>query len=80
MTKKRIIAIVALALIGVLYLVTLVLAFIDSPLARSVLMSALFCTIVLPAILYGYLVFSERFGNKEQQSGDWGQKDDSGEP
>lgn len=73
MTRKRVLAIIALALIGVLYLVTLVLAFIDSPLARSFLMAALFCTIVLPAILYGYLVFSERFGNK-------GQGDDSGEP
>lgn len=73
MTRKRVLAIIALVLIGVLYLVTLVLAFIDSPLARSFLMSALFCTIVLPAILYGYLVFSERFGNK-------GQEDDLGEP
>lgn len=73
MTRKRVLAIIALILIGILYLATLVLAFIDSPLARSFLMAALFCTIVLPAILYGYLVFSERFGNK-------GQEDDLGEP
>lgn len=73
MTRKRVLAIIALILIGILYPATLVLAFIDSPLARSFLMAALFCTIVLPAILYGYLVFSERFGNK-------GQEDDLGEP
>ena len=44
MPGKRIMAIAALVLIGVLYLATLVLSFIDSPLARSFLMAALFCT------------------------------------
>lgn len=70
MTKKRILAIVALILISILYLAAFVLAFINSPLARSLLMAALFCTIVLPAVLYGYLVFTERFGNKKDESGE----------
>ena len=56
MPGKRIMAIAALVLIGVLYLATLVLSFIDSPLARSFLMAALFCTIVVPAVIYGYMM------------------------
>ena len=56
MTKKRIGAIVALGLIGVLYAAAIVLAFLDSPLARSCLMAALFCTIVVPAVIYGYMM------------------------
>lgn len=70
MTKKRIIAIIVLILIGILYLATLILAFIDSPLARSFLMTALFCTIVLPAILYGYLIVSQRFNNTHKEDYD----------
>lgn len=56
MTIKRIGAILALGLIGVLYAATIVLAFLDSPLARSCLMAALFCTIVVPAVIYGYMM------------------------
>lgn len=60
MTKKRIAAIGALILIGLLYLAALILAFIDSPFARSCLMAALFCTIVVPAVVYGYVVLLGR--------------------
>ncbi|MCI8889256.1 MAG: hypothetical protein HFG70_14405 [Hungatella sp.] len=60
MTKRRIAALAVLIFIGCLYLTTLILALIDSPLARDCLMAALFCTIVLPAVLYGYLVFIGR--------------------
>lgn len=74
MTKKRIAAIAALILIAALYLVSLVLAFIDSPFARSCLMAALFSTIVVPAVVYGYLVLmghgkdSGRKENTDDQS------------
>ena len=56
MTKKRIVAIMALFAIGLLYLATLILAFLDSPLARNCLMAALFCTIVIPAMIYAYMM------------------------
>lgn len=72
MNKKRIAAIGALIVIGILYLATLILALIDSPVARSCLMAALFCTIVVPAVLYGYLVFMGRRGHEtepEEQEG-----------
>lgn len=68
MTKKRIAAIAALIFIGLLYLASLVLAFIDSPFARSCLMAALFCTIVVPAAVYGYVMLLERMrGDKPQE-------------
>ena len=66
MNKKRIAAVIALVFIGLLYLASLVLAFIDSPIARSCLMTALFCTIVVPAILYGYLTFMGYLSDKKQ--------------
>ena len=56
MTKKRIAAILALCLMGLLYLAALILAIVDTALARSCLMAALFCTIVLPAMAYAYLM------------------------
>ena len=80
MTKKRIAAIIALCLIGLLYLAALILAFVDTALARSCLMAALFCTIVLPAMAYAYLMildgtdcifslFSSKYGLKKHNFG-----------
>lgn len=59
MNKKRITAIVVLVLIALLYVATIIFAIIDSPFARSCLMAALFCTIVLPVIAYVYLKLIE---------------------
>lgn len=69
MNKKRIAALIALIFIGLLYLTTLILAFIDSPFSRSCLMAALFSTIVVPAVLYGYLTLTGHFSNggREQE-------------
>ncbi len=74
MTKKRIAAIAALILIGLLYLAALTLAFVDSPFARSCLMAALFCTIVVPAAVYGYIVLLERM--KRDKSDEEDQKEE----
>ncbi len=60
MTPRRILAIVALVLIACLYAATIVFALIDSPFARSCLMAALFCTIVVPAVIYGFLVITRQ--------------------
>jgi len=59
MNKKRVTAIVVLVLIALLYVATIIFAIIDSPFARSCLMAALFCTIVLPVIAYVYLKLIE---------------------
>ena len=67
MTKKRIAAILALCVIGFLYLATIILAFLDSPLARSCLMAALFCTIVVPAVIYAYMIILTTIRYKRQK-------------
>lgn len=66
MNKKRIGAIAALLLIAGLYLAALVLAFMDSPFARSCLMAALFCTIVVPVVLYAYLMLIRFLQSRDQ--------------
>lgn len=71
MNKKRIGAVIALFFIAGLYLAALVLAFTDSPFARSCLMAALFCTIVVPAILYAYLILI-RFLKPKNRNGTQG--------
>lgn len=56
MKHKRQLAIAAVVLILLLYASTIVFALIDSPLAQNFLLASLFCTIVVPAVLYGYYV------------------------
>lgn len=68
MTPRRILAIAALILIACLYAATIVFALIDSPFARSCLMAALFCTIVVPAVIYGFLVITRQFNGSGNDS------------
>lgn len=56
MNKKRILAICGLLLIAGLYIATIIFALIDSPAANNFLMASLFCTIVFPAVIYGYIL------------------------
>ena len=70
MTPRRILAIVALVLIACLYAATIVFALIDSPFAKSCLMAALFCTIVAPAVIYGFLVITRQISGNEKDSKD----------
>lgn len=55
MNKKRIAAIIMLVLITLLYIASLIFALIDSPLAKSCLMAAMFFTIVVPVVAYVYM-------------------------
>lgn len=64
MNKKRIGAIIALALIAGLYLATLILTFMDSPFAKSCLMAAIFCTIVVPVVAYAFLLVTRQIQDK----------------
>ncbi len=56
MNKKRIAAIIALLLIAGLYAATAICALLDSPLAKSCLAAALFCTISGPVTIYAYMM------------------------
>lgn len=64
MKKKRIGAICILSLIALLYMATIIFALIDSPFAKSCLMAALFCTIVLPVLAYVYIRLIQYLKNR----------------
>lgn len=65
MKYKRQLALGAVILLLLLYASTVVFALIDSPLAQNLLMASLFCTVVLPAILYGYYVMVKYMKQKK---------------
>lgn len=54
---RRILALLAVLLILSLYVLSIVFALMDSPAAQSLLLAALFTTVVVPAVLYGYMVY-----------------------
>lgn len=65
MNIRRILALAGVFLILLLYGASLVLGIIGSPKALDLLLAALFCTMVVPAMIYGCGVLlknSGRFG------------------
>lgn len=66
--KRRIFATAALVLIALLYIATLVFAFLDHPLAKNCLIASLFCTIVVPVFIYVYIGITRYFSNKAKDS------------
>ena len=57
MNLKRVLAIIGIILLVGLYASTLVLALIGSPFSRQCLMAAIYCTIILPILIYAYTRF-----------------------
>lgn len=70
MSKKRIAAIIGLAAIAVMYAATIVFALIGSPFTRSCLMASLFCTIVIPVMIYGYLMLFHMMNRRNNDDQD----------
>ena len=56
MKYKRILSMAVVIILLLLYASTVLFALMDSPMAESLLLASLFCTVVLPAVLYGYAV------------------------
>ena len=69
MNHKRGLALFAALLLLLLYAASIVFAVIGSPLAQSLLMASLFCTIVVPAVLYGYMVLLRSMQNRKTDAG-----------
>ncbi|MCI7262877.1 MAG: hypothetical protein SPF91_05145 [Clostridium sp.] len=67
MKQKRILALFAALLLVLLYAASIVFALIGSPFTQSLLMASLFCTIVIPAVLYGYLVVIRAMQHKNEE-------------
>lgn len=56
--SKRIMALIGAILLVLLYVSTLIFAFIDSVVSQKLLMAAIATTILLPVLLYIYSLFS----------------------
>ena len=56
--SKRIMALIGAILLVLLYVSTLIFAFIDSVVSQKLLMAAIAATILLPVLLYIYSLFS----------------------
>ena len=56
--SKRIMALIGAILLVLLYVSTLIFAFIDSVVSQKLLMAAIVATILLPVLLYIYTLFS----------------------
>ena len=54
---KRILALIGAILLVLLYLSTLIFALIDSPRANDLLAASVAATILVPVLLYGFLLF-----------------------
>ena len=56
MKHRRLLALGAAIFLLLLYASSILFALMGSPIAQSLLIASLFCTIVVPAVIYGYLV------------------------
>ena len=84
MNAKRIAAIAALLLIIVMYAATLIAALTETPGSDVLLRASIFCTVVIPVMIYGFTLISRGIrgprDSKEDDSEDTDQtskKDDS---
>ncbi len=66
MKIRRILAGGSAALIILLYVLSVIFAVIGNPFSRQLLMASIFCSIIIPVILYGYLIYSRNTGRKEE--------------
>ena len=64
--KKRILALTGAVLLLAMYASTMVFALIDSPRAAEMFQISLYCTIVIPVIIYaGMLIYKNAHNRKE---------------
>lgn len=70
MKIKRIFAIIAVVLLVALYGSTLVFALFDSPNAIYMFKASIFCTVIIPVILYSYILVYRIFGKKKSNHAD----------
>ena len=65
---KRILALIGVIFLVAMYLSTLIFSLIDSPLASDLLKGS--ATILVPVVLYGFVLFSRLFGNDHDDRND----------
>ena len=70
MKIKRIFAIIAVVLLVALYSSTIVFALSDNPNAVYMFKASIFCTVIIPIILYSYILVYRVFRKKESDHTD----------
>lgn len=78
MKIRRIVAAASAALILLLYILSILFAVIGSPLSRQLLMASIFLSVIIPVILYGFLIYSRN--TTERKSGEAPGRTDDAEP
>ncbi len=66
MNKKRIFAIIGIVILAGLYVVALICAIIDNPIASDVLKASFLLTIALPVLLYVYTLMIKNAKNRRE--------------
>lgn len=67
---NRILALSAVLIIAVLYLITFILAFTGQDGSRKMLTAAFAATVILPVLLYIYMWLYRTFGKQDNQKDD----------
>jgi hypothetical protein len=62
---KRIIALGGVVILVGLYLVTFIAAILAKPYSKDLFIASLYCTFIIPVLIYGLMVVSKAFGRKE---------------
>ena len=64
---RQILALVGVAALVGMYIVTLILGLTASPATQGMLMASLMCTILIPIILYAIMLVARVLENKEEK-------------
>ena len=62
---KRIIALSGVVILLGLYLMTFIAAILAKPYKEQMFIASLFCSLVIPVLIYGIMVVTKAFGRKE---------------
>lgn len=76
MKLKRIFALIAVILLVSLYASTLIFAISGNPDANYLFKASIFCTVVIPVILYGYILIYRIFSRQDHKDEHISSEDD----
>ena len=62
---KRILALLGAVCLAGMYLVTLVLGLTASPDTKNMLMASVACTVIIPCLIYGFLLIARILDNRK---------------
>ena len=66
MKLTRIFALIAVILLAAMYASTIFFALSDSPDAIYLFRASIFCTVIIPVMIYGYMIIYRIFSKKNQ--------------